>query len=234
MEGKFILCYHDFSVRNFRDAQRHVRQISDVAARPITVAVIPAVEGFSESEIVKFRNALSELLESGCELLLHGARHFAQTSNRSLSGRLALRLTGNEAEFAGLDEWDSFALLETACREWERLGFEPLSGFVPPAWYGNPFLLKQAHSRFEFFEGRCAIKKRSSGRVISPALSFAGLPEVSLGGVRAFSKLVLRVPLAAPRLVFHPVDFETLGEHKISELVRFASLHRKQIFYREL
>lgn len=236
MERKFILCYHDFSARNFRQASEHVRLLSEIAGGPIAIAVIPSVDGVGEEDVHAFKNALMRLTDSGQELLLHGASHFAsQPFLRSVSGKVALFLTGGEAEFAGLDEWDSFVLLEQATERWKALSLSPLSGFVPPAWYGNPFLKKQVLGKLAFYEGRFAVyKKNGKEKVFSPAISFAGLPVRSLSLVELCAKLVLRLPLGVPRLVFHPVDFETLGKERISSLAREFSWCRKKILYREL
>lgn len=236
MERKFILCYHDFSVRNFRRASEHIRLLSDAADGPIAIAVIPSTEGATEEDIHAFKDELNRLIFAGHELLLHGSKHLAsQPFSRSVLGKAALFLTDNEAEFAGLDEWDSFVLLEQATERWNALSLPLLSGFVPPAWYGNPFLKKQVLEKFAFYEGRFAVyKKNGKEKVFSPAISFAGLPVRSLSLVELCAKLVLRLPLGVPRLVFHPVDFETLGKERISSLAREFSWCRKKILYREL
>lgn len=237
MERKFILCYHDFSVRNFRRASEHIRLLSDAADGPIAIAVIPSTEGATEEDIHAFKDELNRLIFAGHELLLHGSKHLAsQPFSRSVLGKAALFLTDNEAEFAGLDEWDSFVLLEQATERWNALSLPPLSGFVPPAWYGNPFLKKQVLEKFAFYDGRFSVagKLRNCQRTFSLAVSFAGLPKWSLPLVTLLAKTVLRLPFGVPRLVFHPVDFETLGERKILFLVREFSRQRKKNFYRNL
>ncbi|MBP5247735.1 MAG: DUF2334 domain-containing protein [Fibrobacter sp.] len=243
MGSKFFLCYHDLSIKNAKVAVKQIRQIADVAKSPISVAVIP--DGTQkESELDFFRAELENLLADGFELLLHGTRHLAiENSDRNFLGKTALSLTDDEAEFAGLDECDSFRLLEQGISLWESLGLELPLGFVPPAWYGNSYLKKQVLQKFRYYEDRFAVYKRlepaaesnalSAEKILSPALSFAGLPRFSLNVAQTSACLALQAPLGTPRLVFHPVDFETIGESRILNLTRFAISKREKIFYRD-
>lgn len=237
MERKYILCYHDFSVKNFRQAAEHIRKMAEVSGSPFTIAVIPSTENADESDVEAFRGELRNFEKAGFELLLHGARHLAEGSaRRSVFGRAALLLTSGEAEFAGLGAKDSDALFERAV-EYGNFWNADFGGFVPPAWYGNSSLKKRALSEFEFYDARFSIFRRSAekkARTFAPAISFAGLPEKSLGVVAAFSRILFRAPFGVERLVFHPVDFETLGESEILSLVTEASKFRKRIFYRDL
>ncbi len=237
MERKFILCYHDFSVRNFRRASKQILSLSDAVCGPIAIAVIPSTEDAAEADVHAFKEELNRLTIAGYELLLHGSKHLAsQPFPRSAFGKAALFLTDNEAEFAGLDEWDSFVLLEQATERWNALSLPPLSGFVPPAWYGNPFLKKQVLEKFAFYDGRFTVagKSRNCPRNFSPAISLAGLPRWSLPLVTLLAKIILHMPFGVLRLVFHPVDFETLGEKKILSLVKEFAGCRKKILYRNL
>ncbi len=237
MKRKFILCYHDFSVKNFRRASEHVRLLSDAVGGPIAVAVIPSMEDVAETEVHAFKEELERLIASGHELLLHGSKHLAaQPFPRSLLGRMALFLTNNEAEFAGLDAWDSFVLLEQAMERWNALSLLALSVFVPPAWYGNPFLKKQVLEKFAFYDGRFSVtgKSRNDGKTFSPAVSFAGLPKCSLPLVMLIAETVLLLPFENLRLVFHPVDFENIGKERIISLVKKFASCRNKILYRNL
>lgn len=242
MGSKFFLCYHDLSVHNAKQAVSQIRRIADVAKSPITVAVIP--DGMQkESERDFFRTELENLLTDGFELLLHGTRHLAiENSDRTFLGKTALSLTGDEAEFAGLDECDSFRLLEQGIALWESLGLELPQGFVPPAWYGNAFLKNQVLHKFRYYEDRFAVYKRkdansenpSAQKILSPALSFAGLPKFSLNVAQTSACLALQSPVGTPRLVFHPVDFDAIGESRIFNLTRFALSKREKIFYKDI
>ena len=234
MASKFFLCYHDLSVKNAKKAVGQIRRIAQSANSPITVAVIPDAVRASAADLDFLKNELKSLLRDGFELLLHGTRHMALTSvGRNFWGKKALVLTENEAEFAGLDDFDSFRLLEQGMVLWGALGLDLPRGFVPPAWYGNDHLKEQVLSKFDFYEDRFAVYKKSQ-KILSPALSFAGLPKLSLNVAQTSACLALRSPLGTPRLVFHPVDFETIGEARILNLTRYAVLKRTQIFYRDL
>lgn len=236
MERKYILCYHDFSVKNFRQAAEHIRKLAKAYGAPFTIAVIPSAEGADESDVEAFRGELQSFEREGFELFLHGARHFAERGfARNFWGRIALSLTGNEAEFAGISAKDSTALFERAV-EYGKIWNADFRGFVPPAWYGNSALKKCALSEFEFYDARFSIFRRfgKNAKTFAPAISFAGLPKKSLGFVADFARILFRMPFDVERLVFHPVDFDALGENEIFLLVREASKFRKGIFYRDI
>ena len=102
---KFILCYHSFSVLNYKRASVQIRKIADAAGSPISIAVIPSFGAAPESEAEEFREELEKFVDEGYEIMLHGARHRADLSlKRSISGKIALWISNNEAEFAGIDE----------------------------------------------------------------------------------------------------------------------------------
>lgn len=227
----FHLCFHDFSAKNAALAERQVRRISDAAGCPLSVAVIPQTENAGSFAEEAFRRRVEALENAGHEILLHGARHFDDGRfPRNPWGKIALKLTAGEAEFAGLGRGDSSSLLDEAVEFWHRLRMDLPKAFVPPAWYGNCHLKSQVLSRFDFYEDRFAVYKRDCW-IFSPALSFAGLPSASLGFAFAFAKFSLKSSPGVPRLVFHPVDFETVGEVKILELVRWAASRRTRIPY---
>ena len=234
MERQFILCYHDFSVKNAGLAAQQIRWIAQMAKNPITVAVIPDVDGASAAEVDFFKREIEKLSAENFELLLHGASHLAKDDGeRTFWGRRAMQLTQGEAEFAGLGEEDSLQLLSLAIDFWNSLGFQCPRGFVPPTWYGNAYLRKQVLAQFDFFEDRFFIYAKGRN-FFSPALSFAGLPRLSLQVAQRGSCFVLQNFSGVPRLVFHPVDFETLGEKRILNLIRFAGVKREQVYYRSL
>ena len=47
---KFILCYHSFSVKNFKKASIQIRKLAEAVGSPISIAVIPAMGAAPESE----------------------------------------------------------------------------------------------------------------------------------------------------------------------------------------
>lgn len=230
----FLLCYHDFSAKNAVFAERQIQKISDAAGCPLSVAVIPQTKGLNSFDVETFRRRVAALENRGHEILLHGTRHLDDGRfHRNLLGKIALKLTANEAEFAGLGKEDSQLLLKESVKllgTWRRA---LPRAFVPPAWYGNRFLKKQVLSRFDFYEDRFAVYGRDSWK-FSPALSFAGLSPVALKLSLAFAKTILQTPCGVPRLVFHPVDFEMIGEGKILEIAKWAAARRERKSYAKI
>lgn len=237
-DKNFLLCLHDLNVKNFGDISLKIKKIADVAGCSFSLAVVPSTEEVEDNLKAEFKSVLKDLQTSGFELLLHGTEHKADLSLcRSAFGKIALKLTNNEAEFAGLLEKESLALLAKSLQFWNDLGFENSECFVPPAWYGNPFLKSQVLSRMKRYEARSYVfSKKASGvkSVFSPALSFAGIPRWVEKIAIAYARFVLSQPLGIPRLVFHPVDFEVLGEENILELVRNACSKRCIVKYASL
>lgn len=256
-KGKRILiCYHDYNIKNFEKARVQINKISEVAGAPISVAVVPTVGAAPEEERENFCNSIAKLKADGFELLLHGARHFANLGKeRSVFGKSALMLSGNVAEFAGLSEEESQALLDRSIALWRALGEEDLPiGFVPPAWYDNNFLKEQVLSKFKTYEDRTTIfKKRETfvspeeensaedekaetpaEKFLSFGISFAGLPSISLGVAQTSACLTIQAPIGTPRLTFHYGDFASIGEHRVLNLVRYALSKRELILYRDL
>lgn len=257
---RFILCYHDYNVKNFDKARVQIDKISNVSGSPISVAIVPTVGAIPEEERENFCESIDKLKSDGHELLLHGARHEANLGKeRSVFGKSALMLSGNVAEFAGLSEEESKTLLDRSIALWHALGQEDLPiGFVPPAWYDNNFLKDQVLQKFKTYEDRTTIfKKRdlfvsdddnspedaaqgnesavpSAEKFLSFGISFAGLPSISLGVAQTSACLTIQAPIGTPRLTFHQCDFTTIGETRILNLVRYALSKREQILYRDL
>lgn len=71
-------------------------------------------------------------------------------------------------------------------------------------------------------------------KFLSFGISFAGLPEISLGVAQTSACLTIQAPLGTPRLTIHNADFTTIGELRILNLVRYALSKREKIFYRDL
>lgn len=255
---RFILCYHDFNIRNFEKALVQIDQISSTAGSPISVAVVPAVGAAPEEERENFCAAVAKLKADGHELLLHGARHAANLSkDRSVFGKSALMLSSNVAEFAGLSKEESQTLLDRSIALWHALGQEELPiGYVPPAWYDNNYLKDQILEKFKTYEDRTTIYKKRDlivsvnedadestekkteekpvEKFLSMGISFAGLPDISLGIAQTSACLTIQAPLGTPRLTIHHVDFTSIGEKRILNLVRYALSKREKIFYRDL
>ena len=235
---KFILCYHSFSVNNFKKASVQIRKLAEAAGAPISIAVIPAFGAAPESEAEQFREELEKFVKDGYEIMLHGARHRADLSlKRSISGKLALLVSNNEAEFAGIDERFTQALLKRSLALWKAHGTGKPSGFIPPIWFGNKYLKEQALSIFDYYEDFHGIYQKVKGNIKktrSSTLSFSILPTPFLGIAQTYACLKMLLPGGVHRLVFHDKDFRTIGEKRILNMVRYISTMREKIMYRDL
>ena len=235
---KFILCYHSFSVNNFKKASVQIRKLAEAAGAPISIAVIPAFGAAPESEAEQFREELEKFVKEGYEIMLHGARHRADLSlNRSIAGKLALLVSNNEAEFAGIDERFTQALLKRSLALWKAHGNGKPSGFIPPIWFGNKYLKEQALEIFDYYEDFHGIYQKVKGNIKktnSATLSFSILPTPILGIAQTYACLRMLLPGGVHRLVFHDKDFRTIGEKRILNMVRYISTLREKIMYKDL
>ncbi len=267
---RFILCYHDYNIKNFESALVQIEKITKVVGSPISIAVVPAIGAAPEDERERFCESIDKLKADGHELLLHGARHAANLGKeRSVFGKSALMFSNNVAEFAGLNEEESQALLDRSIALWHALGQEELPiGYVPPAWYDNNYLKDQILKKFKTYEDRTTIYKKSdlivsvneddenadeaapkptaessteqpkkednTEKFLSFGISFAGLPDISLGVAQTSACLTIQAPIGTPRLTVHHVDFTSIGENRVMNLIRYALSKREKIFYRDL
>jgi len=175
--------------------------------------VIPFNEGIQPSVLKAFSEQLLEWKREGHSLYLHGYRHKTdQILKRSLQGRLALRLTNNESEFAGLSKEDSKMLLTKALQEWQKLNAGEPQGFVPPAWYGSKKLFYLCKDLgFENYNSRFIVWNKSKGSRFSIPFSTAGLPSPAIPIVNLCEKIYLKIYkifnfLPMPRIVRHPEE----------------------------
>ena len=122
MSRKFLLCFHDFSVWNYRKVTPILEELRDLAGVPFSVLVIPDTEKAPSDMVKGFRETLQKLKADGFELALHGYKHQAEFSQgRSYAGLIGMNLTGGEAEFAGLSEFESSRLLHLGLDAWKDL-----------------------------------------------------------------------------------------------------------------
>lgn len=237
-EKKYILCYHNFTVKNCKKAVGEIRKIAEAAGSPISIAVVPSVGGVPESEIEYFRDELEKFVNDGYEILLHGARHCADLFiHRNIIGKVALWFSNNGAEFAGLNERFSQALLNRSLALWKANGIGQTTGFIPPVWFANKHLQKQALEKFDHYEDLCHVYKKtdiSFSATPSRVLTFSVIPRFLLGFAQSYACLTMLLPGGIPRLVIHNSDFQTIGEKRLLNMVRYASSLREKIMYRDL
>ncbi|MBO5423543.1 MAG: DUF2334 domain-containing protein [Fibrobacteraceae bacterium] len=233
-KGKFLLCYHDFSIDSAQIVFSNIQKIKSFTGKSFPVLVVPNTSNASSLKISEFSSMLKELENDNFELLLHGCTHHANlTQKRTLYGRFALSLTQNEAEFAGLSEKDSLESLNQAYQYWQNLDLKPPVGFVAPTWHANPFLKKQVLKKNIIFEERLKIISPTGKSIYSPVVSFAGIPSLTLPLAFAYGNLIMGSKIGVPRLALHPVDFPKL-ESKIFALIEKTIKLKKTVFYRDL
>lgn len=250
MDGKFLLCFHDFSVWNYRKVMPILAELRDLTGKPFSVLVIPDTEGASEADVEGFREALSQLKLYGYELALHGYKHKAEFSQgRSYAGLVAMNLTHGEAEFAGLSKFESSRLLQLGISSWNSLMMQEAENskecgkenrkeadkanceepgqvkapvaFVPPTWYSNPHLPLQVNGAGMLYEDRFSLTSADGYRYASPVASFAGIPDFAIAPSFIFGKLILKIPFGVPRIALHPCDFPKLRS-PIKKLIKAA------------
>jgi hypothetical protein len=242
MASKFLLCFHDFSVWNYRKVTPILEELRDLAGAPFSVLVIPDTEKASPEEIQGFRDALARLKSEGFELALHGYKHRAEFSQgRSYMGLIGMNLTHGEAEFAGLSEYESSRLLQAGLDAWSQLFQDSAEekwcrpvAFVPPTWYSNAYLPSQVHAAKMLYEDRWSLTTVKGRHYVSPVASFAGIPRALENLAFAWGRMIFKIPVGVPRLAIHPSDFPRM-ESKIHDLVREGlGAHRRLAFYKDL
>jgi predicted deacetylase len=203
--------FHDINAENFANIADILRK-SD-PDKKWNLMIIPFSKGIKPSVLKAFGEQLLEWKKEGHSLYLHGFRHKANTDlKRSLLGRLALRLTNYEAEFAGLSKEDSKMLLGKALQEWQKLNTGEALGFVPPAWYGSKMLFYLCKDLgFENYSSRFVVWDKGRGSRFSVPFSIAGLPRPMVLIVNLCEKIYLKIYkffnfLPMPRITRHPMD----------------------------
>ncbi|MCF0215735.1 MAG: DUF2334 domain-containing protein [Fibrobacteraceae bacterium] len=235
---KYVLCYHNLTVKNCKRASAQIRRLAEAVGGPISIAVVPSIGGVPESEAEFFRDEVEKFIAEGYEILIHGARHRADLFvKRDPLGKIALTLSHNSAEFAGLSKKLSQALLDRSLALWNSHGLGKASGFVPPTWIANKFLKRQALEQFENYEDLFNIyRKREKGvkTIGSPLFTFSILPLFLMGLYMAIACIAFALPFGTPRLVIHTKDYRVIGEKRLLGMVRFAAAMRERVMYRDL
>ena len=241
MSKRFLLCFHDFSVWNFRTSLPILEELKELVGAPFSVLVIPDTENASDEAIAEFRSVLQKLKSDGFELALHGFKHKAEFSQgRSYAGLIGMNLTSGEAEFAGLCEYESSRLLQAALGAWKKLfadengNAEAPVAFVPPTWFSNKFLPGQVRAEKMLYEDRFSLTTVDGVRYASPVASFAGIPKDTEKAAFVYAEGILKFPFGTPRIAAHPVDFPRLRD-VVRDTIRVAlNNRRKLVHYSEL
>ncbi|MCL2259777.1 MAG: DUF2334 domain-containing protein [Fibromonadales bacterium] len=199
--------FHDVGMCNFEQIAAELRKFGDIKWN---LMVIPFAGELGVEALGKFTMQLLEWKKEGYCLHLHGFKHKADTNmRRSLFGRMALRLTNYEAEFAGLSKEDSKILLHEALQAWQKLNAGEAQGFVAPAWYGSKALFSLCKELgFENYSSRFILWNKAGGAKFSMPFSTAGLPKLIIPCVNLCEKIYLKIYsvfsfLPVPRIVKH-------------------------------
>ncbi|MDR2581452.1 MAG: DUF2334 domain-containing protein [Fibromonadaceae bacterium] len=203
--------FHDISVENFANIAKVLDNFNSEIKW--NLMIIPFCSGAEQSILASFREQLVFWKNKGYSLHLHGYKHKACAKlKRSLSGKIALKLTNGEAEFAGLGKADLGELLGEALSAWGELRAGEPSGFVPPAWYASKALLSQCRQLgFENYGGRFITWNKNKGKSLSIPFSTAGIPKILIPFINITKKIYLKLYsvfnfLPTPRIVKHPED----------------------------
>ena len=242
MANKFLLCFHDYSVWNFRKTTPILYRLRDLAGGPFSILVIPDTSAACEKRVREFREALMKLHDEGFELALHGYKHRAKLSpDRSYRGLIEMKLTNGEAEFSGLCKHKSLKLLKKAIAAWDKLlndntppekRIHP-AAFIPPTWYGSSSLPNQVRKANMHYESRFALTPIIGYPLFSPVVSFAGIPRPMERWAYLFGRLMMKIPFGYPRIAIHPDDFPRL-EGTIRKLIEKAVKKGKIMFYKDI
>lgn len=123
---------HDVAPANWVACQRVLSAIQEVDDIPTTLLVVPRYH-WRPSE-TGFETQLSQLLEEGHELALHGYSHLDEGMPDGWMDYIKRRIyTDGEGEFSSLGQREALSRLRTGIR-WFQHRHWPLHGFVAPAW----------------------------------------------------------------------------------------------------
>lgn len=242
MTRKFLLCFHDFAVWNYKTIMPILEDLKALAGGPFSVLVIPCIEGANNEDIDGFKTALTQLHSEGYELVLHGYKHKAEFSQgRSYLGLAAMTITNREAEFAGLSQYESERMLQQGLAAWinlfsEKDGTEAPrpAAFIPPTWWSNKHLHLQVRSKGMLYEDRFSLTTRKGKRFASPVTSFAGIPDFAVKPMFKIGEWSMKFPFGVPRIALHPTDFPRLRS-RARHMIRAAlGSGRTLALYRDL
>jgi predicted deacetylase len=202
--------FHDICVGNFSNIAEFLS--SSGGEIKWNLMIIPFCDD-KEPGVEAFKRQLMLWKNKGYPLHLHGYKHKASYGkNRSCFGRMALRLTNGEAEFAGLGPASSAELLGEALFAWGEFNVGKPSGFVAPAWYASKevFIICKKFG-FENYGNRFSIWNKATGSHLSVPFSTAGIPKFLAFFVKICEKIYLKIYsifcfLPIPRIVRHPED----------------------------
>ncbi|MEE4859847.1 polysaccharide deacetylase family protein [Pseudomonas alliivorans] len=134
-ERSVLLVLHDVAPHSWPIYEPFVAAVDQLGAVRMTWLVVPDFHRRSPlGDDTVFQRRMSERLERGDELALHGYYHCDDSpAPRSLRDYFMRRIYTWEGEFYGLNSRQALARLEAGIEVFRRQNW-PLHGFVAPAW----------------------------------------------------------------------------------------------------
>ncbi|SHN19483.1 hypothetical protein SAMN05216593_112129 [Pseudomonas asturiensis] len=131
----FMLVLHDVAPHSWTMYEPFVSAVDQLGGVNMTWLVVPDFHRRSPiTDDIRFQHRLSERLDRGDELALHGYCHCDESpAPRTLRDYFMRRIYTWEGEFYCLDVRESLARLEAGIEVFHQLDW-PLHGFVAPAW----------------------------------------------------------------------------------------------------
>jgi hypothetical protein len=187
---------HDVAPATWPACQQVLSAVKDVANVPLTLLVVPAYHGQCSALAPTFEAQMSEQLNCGHELALHGYFHQDSGLPASMADWLRRRIyTAGEGEFCALSQRESAERLLLG-RRWFVANGWPLAGFVPPAWLLSDEAWKALRQfpDLQYVTTRSHIHLLRSGVSLrAPCLTFS----VRTPGLRALSAITKQGFVAA-------------------------------------
>jgi hypothetical protein len=132
-DGRWLaVSLHDVAPATWERCARVLAAVREVADIPVTLLVVPAYHGQCSAQPA-FEARLTERLQRGDELALHGYFHCDPQVPCGLVDWFRRRVYTREGEFAALCQREACERIHLGQRWFAANGW-PLAGFVAPAW----------------------------------------------------------------------------------------------------
>lgn len=135
MKRSIVVVLHGVAPSTWEGCRRVLAAVAEVGPVPVTLLVAPRLHGQSHS--ARFDERLSQLLQQGHELALHGYMHEEDGPARGWLDALRRHVGDAHAEFRSLRCDDALQRLHAGMRWFAANGW-PLGGFAAPAWDLGP------------------------------------------------------------------------------------------------
>jgi len=220
---------HDVAPATWDACQRVLQAVHEVADIPVTLLLVPVYRGQPAALAPDFVAHMSQFLEQGHELALHGYYHRDAGVAQSPGDWLLRHVYTNcEGEFCALTEAEAAERLHLGIRWFDAQGW-PLEGFVPPAWLVGEAawraLLAEPRLRYVTTFGRLHLLRQRLS-VPAPCLTFSARSPARRAASLAWAAAARRGRSdALLRLALHPHDADhpalrRAWQRRLAELLR--------------